>query len=197
MSAKTNVVIERAPVDEPTFRAVLALLQELHTHVGMAPINPDKLARNCYAFLSEGMTFLARVVESGTESGEIIGSLGLVWCDHYYSDWRFLQDKWFYVKPAWRSGEGGRGRAGVKLLLAARREAIARETIAFVVDTNPKHKRNREATGIDRALRELGFMSAGYVLRLQGLKGPLSGGIGNGLVLQHHVIDDNGASIRF
>lgn len=154
-----TISIERAANDKPTFVAVFSLLLELHKSVGMAPINPDKLGKQCYGVLAEGMTFLAK-----NQSGEIVGSLGLSETVPYYSDLAYLQDKWFYVRPAYR------GYAGLRLLLQARAEAIRRDTYAIVIDTNPDSRRNRR--GVSAELAAYGFVSAGYMLRLTGRSVP-------------------------
>lgn len=154
-----SVLIERAANDKETFAGVFSLLLELHKSVGMAPINPDKLGKQCYGVLAEGMTFLAK-----NQRGEIVGSLGLSETTPYYSDWAYLLDKWFFVKPAYR------GSAGLKLLLQARAEAIRRDTYAIVIDTNPDSRRNRR--GVPAELAAYGFVSAGYLLRLAGRSVP-------------------------
>ena len=120
-----EIRVERSGSDQASFEAVFGLLLELHRAVGIAPLNPDKTAKTCYHVLCEGMTFVA-----WSEHGEPVGTLGLVEAELYYADVTYLQDKWFYVKSEWR------GRAGVKLLLAAREECERLGKVGIIDDTN-------------------------------------------------------------
>lgn len=121
---------------------VCRLLLELHREVGIAPVNHDKLVRQCYSVLTEKRTF------GLFANGGFVGSLGLVRATHYYSDEAYLQDKWFYVRPEYR------GFGGFRLLRRGMREADRMVIPLIVDDTHPaRAARNRRLVYIPKAYR--------------------------------------------
>lgn len=150
----TEIVIERAGADEVAFSEVFGLLLELHRTGGYAVLDTETAARNAYAVLNEGMTFVARI------DGQAVGTLALTELPFWYSKSTFLQDAWLYVKPEYR-----KGLVGVKLMRAARDEAQKRSQIAFVTLNNPD--RRPKATVMSLESQVAGFVPVGYTLKLR------------------------------
>ncbi len=177
-----TLTIERAHMDEASFRAVYPLLLELHKAVGIAPLNPDKMAQQCYHVLGHGMTFIAR-----DEAGQAVGSIGLIEGDLWYADCGYILDKWFFVRP------DHRGSAGLGLLRAARDEGIARDRIVYVWNTNPDKRQKGLPFGVEA--QRLGFVPFGYMMRLNRLKGGQSEGGETDVLRERDQIDDLGSRL--
>lgn len=155
MSARPSVTIERAGTDEQSFVDVFELLVALHKEGGYAPLNGEKAAREVFAALQEGMTFVARA-----QNGAVVGVLSLTESPYYYSDETFLHDRGFYVRPRYR-----KGRVGALLLKAATEEADRRGTVAFVNVTNPD--RRPKKNGASLMAITAGYVPMGYLLKLR------------------------------
>ena len=150
--------IEKAGDDEASFVAVYELALELYREGGYATLDNAKASASCYGALKQGMTWLAR-----DAAGEPIGAIAMIEMAFHYSQQTFLESTGFYVRRAWR-GAPSRGRVGVGLLLAARKEAQQRSLIAFVTTDNPD--RRSKATGMTIEAVIAGFVPLGYKLRI-------------------------------
>lgn len=64
------------------------------------PVDVAKGLKTLNYCLANGAVF--NVVIDAT--GEIVGSLGLIKADYWYSPAEFLTDRWFYIAPAHRNG---------------------------------------------------------------------------------------------
>jgi len=147
--------VERVTPDEASFHDVMGLLLELHQEGGYARLNLDKLCRDTYNVISQGMSFLAR-----NEYGAPIALIGLVEEPFYYSDTTYISSKWLYVQPAQR------GSQALKMLLrAARDEAEIRNKLLFIQIDNPD--RRPKGTRMTLVAQGAGFVPLGYTLQLR------------------------------
>jgi hypothetical protein len=153
MKHMTEISIERLPADEGSFSLVFEMMLELYAVVGVAPLNSEKYAKGVWGVMQEGMTFLAR-----DAAGNAVGTIGLIETRFWYSDWTYLQDKWFYVRPSFR------GHAGLALLRAVRKEAEEKDRIAYVWNTNPDRKQKALPFGVEA--QRLGFVPFGFMTRV-------------------------------
>jgi GNAT superfamily N-acetyltransferase len=159
----SNLTVELARQDEAGFNEVFAMLIALHGDVGVVPMDRKKYAEGCWSVLGEGMTFVAR------EGGEPVGTLGLIEATWWYAPdhCRFLQDRWFYVKPEHR------GNAGMKLLRAARDLGYQKDRIVYVWNTNPDKRQKAFPFGVEA--QRLGYVPYGYNLRLDASRRKVTG----------------------
>lgn len=158
MSTKQKVSfrIERASADEATFCDAFLLAMELHRLAGIAPFDHEVASESCYSALAEGMTFMARDLE-----GKAIGLIALTEMPLDYSRETFLQDRAFYVQPAWE-GQGVR----TALMKAAAQEGDRLSKFVLVGRTSLGGARKRKTQAAIEA--ELaGYVPIGYVLRLK------------------------------
>ncbi len=152
---RSDVVIERATVDEGSFRDVFELLIELHKEGGYASMDIGKAVTGTYATIQSGAAFLAR-----KKSGEALGVIGLQEVNFWYSHEKFLQEVWFYVRAEYR-----KGLVGTKLLGAAKSEADARNMMLFVSVTNPDRKPKKTNLMVESL--NAGYVPVGYTLKLR------------------------------
>jgi GNAT superfamily N-acetyltransferase len=114
--------------------AIHGLLMQFGAESAEASIDPVKTMKVAYETVMQHAAIVAEV------DGEIVGSLGIVRHQHWYSNDHFLIDQWLYVKPEHRGGE---------VLPAMLEEAKAIADLAglrlLVAVTN--HKRERGIPG--------------------------------------------------
>jgi GNAT superfamily N-acetyltransferase len=152
---KPEFVIERAEASEQNFIEVFEMLLELHKEGGYALLDRSDSAEDVYAVMQEGMTFVAR-----SAVGQPIGVLGLTEVGFWFNrKVKFLQGRWFYVRPAFR-----RAQVGVHLLRAARDEGQTRNSLVFVTVTNPDRRPKRTTMSLEAQIA--GFVPLGYTIRL-------------------------------
>ena len=154
--------IERAAIDEGSFRDVFTMLLELAREGAYARLNHEKLALDTYAVLTHGMTFIAR-----DEDGSPIGLLGLVEESFYYSDTSYLSSKWLWIAKDHRGASGLRpGPILSGLLEAAKAEAETRAEMLFVTIDNPGRNAKRAGRArIDATV--IGYVPQAYIMRLR------------------------------
>ncbi len=90
------------------------VLIDMYREVGRAPLNPDKAFMAIYDCAKAGR---AAMIFDGEE---LIGSLGLVVTDFWYSDQPELVEQWAYILPDYRDGEAGRALFSAARLMAHR-----------------------------------------------------------------------------
>jgi len=91
------------------------VILEMYREVGRAPLNPDKAFINIYDCVKRGNAAMIFNDE------ELVGSLGLVITDFWYSDEPQLVEQWAYISPDYRDGEAGRALFSAARLIAHRK----------------------------------------------------------------------------
>lgn len=150
---KPAFTVDVADAGEDTFTAVFEMLLADHAEAGIVPLNASKTAEVCYRTLDQGMSLVAR-----DATGAVIGSMGIVREQFWYSDTEFLRDVWLYVTPAWRSKN-----VGTMLMTAARAVADAHSLFLFITIANPKRRVKPTPMGI--IAQEAGYIPVGYTFR--------------------------------
>jgi GNAT superfamily N-acetyltransferase len=150
-----TVTIERAPVNQAAYAEVFELLLEEYREVSHIRFSPDKTAKAAYRVLAEGMTFLVRAPD-----GTPAGTLGLSEMEYWFADETFLQDRWFYVRPAYRGGEYGKA-----LIRAAKDEAERLGKIVYLTIQNPDRRAKTHRMMLES--QECGFVPFGYTIRIR------------------------------
>ena len=148
-----DFTVEVAGTDQDSFTDVFGLLVALHKEGGYAPLDVEVAAPNAWHTMAEGMTLLAR-----DGAGKPIGTLALTELQFWYSTDTYLQDGWFYVRPAWRN----RG-VGVALMRKAREIADAKSKIMLVTVTNPDKRPKK--TDMTLMSQNAGYVPVGYTIR--------------------------------
>lgn len=147
--------IERVAISETTYREVFELLLEEYREVSHIRLSPEKTAQAAYRVIAEGMTFLARDAD-----GTPIGTLGLTELEYWFADETFLQDRWFYVRPAYRANG-----VGSALIRAAKDEATRLEKIVYLTIQNPDRRAKNHRMMLES--QECGFVPFGYTIRIR------------------------------
>lgn len=149
-----SVTIERAEVNEKTFREIMdGCLVGLREYA-IAPINQQKVLDQAYLTLKDGMTFIAR-----DELGAVVGCIGMMETDFWYSDDTFLLNRIGpYIRPDQRFGV-----VGVRLMKAVRALADERNQLAFVWVMKPG--RVRKAASMLYA-QVAGYVPVGHVVAM-------------------------------
>lgn len=96
---------EAAPRHSPIFRRATIedvtplydLLITMHAENAFFSYNSVKVYERIQDCVLNGYVVVA--LSDGSEHGEIIGSIGLAPTSHWYSDDRYLEDFWTYVRP--------------------------------------------------------------------------------------------------
>lgn len=152
--SERRFTIERARDDEATFAEALDMSAKQHRQGAVAPMNPDKVARAVFEVMSAGLMIFAR-----DASGRAIGMLPLSQEEIFYSDQTYFQNLGLWIEPEWRNTGVLRG-----MLAEAKREAIKHNTFAQIFITDP----DRRKRPICEDVQILGYVSVGYMLKLQG-----------------------------
>lgn len=155
--------IETAEPDEKTvFELYEFLLTGQYREGGYAPVNPQKSLEKIYLGIKEGGTFNARA-----DDGSLIGTIGMVQFDYWYSDWFFLSNRWFYVPKDQRFRD-----IGVKLMRSARQLAARTPQVdgsvgvtAFITVDSPD--RRPKGTAMSLYAQIAGFTPLGHVIKLR------------------------------
>lgn len=131
------------------------LLTDMHKNTGLAlpPVNPGKVLKRIGYAVENGKVFLAE-----RPSG-LVGALGVVVDEPWWSTQKHLADTFFYVKPDERTGG-----VAVKLLKAARAYAASQQMPLFVNLLTGKDLFRKE-----RFLARMGFERVGS-LHVQSLR---------------------------
>jgi GNAT superfamily N-acetyltransferase len=153
---------------------VMEMALALQRQGGYAPPDYDKIAKDVYATVKQGMTWVARASgppgagpgagpHSDTDAGRAIGGLALEEVPFRYSAETFLSSPGLWVAPAWRGG-----RVGAALLSRAREEGKRRGKVVMVHITSPDRKPARARTHTEAGMiaQIAGFVPMGYVLRI-------------------------------
>lgn len=143
-----GAVTRKADSDDDV-RAVFNLLMIMHDEQGMAPLDPVKTMQRIYDAVFGGSCF----VVDGDDC--LVGSIGLVVADYWYSMDKYLTDRWFFVRKEARNGSVGKA-----LLIAARGEAETHGLPLFVNVTNPTRRYGKIGDLV-------GFFPLGKTLRLR------------------------------
>ena len=150
------ITIERAPSTEAAFKEIADFGMAGLREYLVAPIDMEKAAAQLYVTLADKMMFVAR-----DEVGEIVGCLGMMVTDLWYSRDAILLSKIGpFVRPDQRFGT-----VGVKLMRAVRGLADELDMLAFVWVTRPGRKR---ATDAALFAQVAGYVPLGHVLKIRG-----------------------------
>jgi GNAT superfamily N-acetyltransferase len=153
------------PDDQETFLEVFEMSLALQKQGGYAPPDEEAIARDVWATMAQGMTWIARAAPGEPNAGEPLGALGLEEIRFRYSRETFLSNPGFYVRPEYR--KVGVGEA---LIARARQEGEARGKVVLIVVTSPDRGAKRKAFRTEAGLvaQIAGFVPMGYVLKLTG-----------------------------
>lgn len=115
------------------------ILIDMYREVGRGKLNPDKAFYAIYACINDGKA--AMIFDDDT----LIGSLGLVEMDFWYSDELQLVEQWAYIHPPYRDGKAMRcmfeaaqeiavksGSDQVNMIIFNKERAKARSPIAHI-----------------------------------------------------------------
>lgn len=128
--------------------AISEILGQFHDETGLFPINWEKVRERVEVLLQSMDLFVAE------HEKKLVGLLGLVQNNVWYSDDQILEDCMFYVVPEWRGGV-----VGTQLLRAAIIQAEHRNLPLFITVTNPAKVKGRVG-------EIMSYWPAGYKLRL-------------------------------
>ena len=135
--------------------ALYDLLLEMHDEVGLFPLAERKVRAKIALVLDEGACFVAEV------DGTIVGSIGVVPEQMWYTDDFMLADKWTFVKQNWR-----RSRVAIGLLRRAK-EFAKRAGLPLAVGVFGAKDTARKNALFGRLFTPVGemFMEFPHVLR--------------------------------
>lgn len=129
---------------------------DIWKEVGRAPMNPDKMFLSIYQCVQD------RGVAMIFDGDDLIGSIGLVEMDFWYSDEPQFVEQWAYVRPEYR-GYPDTARA---LFSAARKITFDRGfSHATMIVFNKSRARARD--GFARIGEQFDFRPAGAVITLE------------------------------
>ena len=72
-------------------QAIVTLLNEMHAEIGAFPLSHAKLTAHVGEVLTSGRAMLAEI------DGELIGSIGLLGTEPWYSEQKIISDYWIFV----------------------------------------------------------------------------------------------------
>lgn len=123
--------------------AVCMLLEvaQTETAVELPPVNPTKLMFSVLQTASEGVVLVARLPD-----GRVIGSVGLHVASWYWSDARYIGDRWFFVHPEFRKSKVAR------TLLDATKALAKKHNLTLMLGVS---------TGLDTELKTQWYTRAG------------------------------------
>lgn len=84
-----NLTLRWAEADD--HQAIVVLLNEMHSEIGAFPLSHAKLTVHVGELLTSGKILLAEI------DGEVIGSIGLLGSEPWYSEQKIISDYWIYV----------------------------------------------------------------------------------------------------
>lgn len=79
--------------DEHDATSIFNLLCEMHSEIGEFPLSELKVAEHVNDVLSTGKSVVALI------DGKIIGSIGLIGAEPWYSRSKIITDDWIFVSP--------------------------------------------------------------------------------------------------
>ena len=141
-------MIKRADLED--IEAIIPILLRFYGEVGTVPLDVDKMSAAVVDVIGEGICLLA------TEDEGVIGILGLMEEEVWYSRSRRIINAFFYVSPDSRHADVGRA-----LLFSARAIAQERGSLLEIDVINTGRKRGRVA-------EKLGFVPVGYLTSFGG-----------------------------
>jgi len=129
-----------AETDDDARALAPMLLIDMHREVGRGALNPNKAFMAIYSAIKGG---LAAMIFDGEE---LIGSVGLVTIDFWYSDDPQLVEQWAYIKPEARANRAplaamfeavqhiarSRGEAQVNMIVFNEKRTKARSPISHI-----------------------------------------------------------------
>lgn len=143
-----NVTIRVAEAERDA-EAVLLLLRQMHGENGLAPLAWDKVVARAREVFDSGIPLVADF------AGEVIGSLGLLPSQWWYSNDWFLGESWVYVRP-----DSRKTRAAVMLVEAAQKAARDAE-LPLYIGVITTTELDRKAKFFGKYLKPVGVVFAG------------------------------------
>lgn len=137
-------------------KMIFAFLAPFHAACGTVPLNPGKALAEIVNVISEGVALMV------IKDGVILGSIGMIPGEYWYSDHPLMLDRWLYVMPQHRDG------IVMKMLL----EEVARiadnaGADAQVTINNPTRRRGPRGP-VEKIASLLHYETGGMMLRPSG-----------------------------
>lgn len=137
-------------------KLIFRFLAPYHASSDLPPLNPGKALQAIIEVIAEGVAIMV------IQDGNILGSIGMMPGDYWYSDRPLMLDRWLYVMPQHRDG------VVMKMLL----EEVARiadraGSDAQVMVNNPTRRRGPHGP-VEKTASLLHYETGGMVLRPSG-----------------------------
>jgi hypothetical protein len=156
----SNITVRRADTSSEEAmrndtRALFLLLSvNCHQEVGvpeaLAPFDPVKCLSSIYEAVRDGVVFMAY------DGDTLIGALGCLEYEVWYSPATMLAERFFYILPAYRDGEAFKG------ILALARDEADKRGICISISIANMHKAKRPArNGLQRVASQLTYLPQG------------------------------------
>jgi hypothetical protein len=136
-------------------RALFRLLSvNCHKEVGvpetLAPFDPVKCLQSIYETVKEGMVLMAY------DGDTLIGALGCLQFEVWYSSATMLAERFFYILPEYRDGEALKG------ILSEAKSVADDLNVCISISIANMHKANRPAkNGLQRIATQLTYLPRG------------------------------------
>ena len=145
-------------------RAIFGLSASLFSEAGiperLAPVDPVKCLQFVYETIRDGLVLLV------FDGEDLVGGLGCVEFDIWYSRKTMLSERFFYLQPGYREGEALR-------LILTEAKAIADQLGIFLQLTIANaHKERPPRNGLERIGAVLSYAPRGTAYQIAPQKGP-------------------------
>ena len=153
-----NLTLRWAEADD--HQAIVVLLNEMHKEIGSFPLSPAKLTAHVGEVLTSGKAMLAEI------DGEVIGSIGLLGSEPWYSEQKIISDYWIFV-----SREAPKRLSVFRAMVAEVKAYAADVGIPLVLALYSSKDRDRKAKLFERLgdeiMRGFQFTDVGGEYRVQ------------------------------
>jgi GNAT superfamily N-acetyltransferase len=144
-------------------RATARLLVGSHLEAGiperLAPLNHAKALQSIYEAIRDGLVLMA------FDGEELVGVLGALQYDFWYSDKTLLAERFFYIKPEYRDGQV------LRAILREARDVATDLGIVIHLTIANTHKNRPPRNGLERVGDVLSYLPRGSAYQIAPAEG--------------------------